>query len=248
MSSLYWSQMEAIETTPALSKCQECIGPKRKQQKQHLLCLNVKFVWVPTLTNFVLALKGSSQVAEKCVALARIGHSATTRCSFLSWQKRKRRKYWRIMGNSSHVTRCFDLNLTHHYTSEVNRVHWALSVPLSGLLELTRCSLLHETKLTMLTKFDEKGYLRETYFHKQCLSLIGWIKEFKIMVAEFVSAVSSSTYFSISDRCQWKRCATNIIAYSFKYNNNKNTFLSPYNALALKIDLSSTILDAYCYC
>ena len=68
------------------------------------------------------------------------------------------------------------------------------------------------------------------------------------MVAEFVSAVSSSTHFSISDWCQWKWCATNIIAYLFKYNNNKNTFLSPYNALALKIDLSSTILDAYCYC
>ena len=29
------------------------------------------------------------------------------------------------MGNSSHVTRCFDLNLTHHYTSEVNQVCWA---------------------------------------------------------------------------------------------------------------------------
>ena len=68
------------------------------------------------------------------------------------------------------------------------------------------------------------------------------------MVAEFVSAVSSSTHLHISDRCWWKRCATNIIAYSFEYNNNKNTFLSPYNALALKIDLSSTILDAYCYC
>ena len=39
----------------------------------------------------------------------------------------------------------------------------------------------------------------------------------------------------------------NIIAYSFEYNN-KNTFLSSYNALALKINLSSTILDAYCYC
>ena len=45
----------------------------------------------------------------------------------------------------------------------------------------------------MLTKFDEKGYLRETYFHKQCLSLIGGIKEFEIMVAKFVSAVSIST-------------------------------------------------------
>ena len=41
----------------------------------------------------------------------------------------------------------------------------------------------------------------------------------------------------------------NIIAYSFEYNNNnsKNVFLSPYNALALKIDLSSTILDACSY-
>ena len=45
----------------------------------------------------------------------------------------------------------------------------------------------------MLTKFDEKGYLSETYFRKQCLSLIGRIKEFEIMVAKFVSAVSSST-------------------------------------------------------
>ena len=100
----------------------------------------------------------------------------------------------------------------------------------------------------MLTKFDEKGYLRETHFCKQCLSLIGGIKEFEIMVAEFVSAVSSSTHFSVSDRCWWKQCSTNIIAYSFEYNNNKNIFLSPYNALALKIDLSSTILDAYFYC
>ena len=65
------------------------------------------------------------------------------------------------------------------------------------------------------------------------------------MVAEFVSAISSSTHFRVSNRCQWKRWATNIIAYSFEYNN-KNTFLSPYNALALKNDLSSTILDAYC--
>ena len=100
----------------------------------------------------------------------------------------------------------------------------------------------------MLTKFDKKGYLHETYFRKQCLSLIGGIKEFEIMVAEFVLAVSSSTHFSVSDRCRWKRCVMNIMAYSFEYNNNENTFLSPYNALALKIDLSSTILDAYCYC
>ena len=114
------------------------------------------------------------------------------------------------------------------------------------LLELTWCSLLQETKPTVFTKFEEKGYLRETYFRKQCLSLIGGIKEFEIMVAEFVSAVNSSTHFSVSDRCWWKRCATNIIAILFEYNNNKNTFLSPYNALALKIDLSSTILDAYC--
>ena len=75
MSTLYWSLREAIE----------------KQQ----LCLNV---------NFVLVLKGSSQVAEKRVALARIGHSATTWCSFMSLQKRKQRKYQRIMGNSSQVT------------------------------------------------------------------------------------------------------------------------------------------------
>ena len=54
----------------------------------------------------------------------------------------------------------------------------------------------------MLTKFDKKVYLRETYFRKQCLSLIGGIKEFEIMVAEFMSAVSSSTHFSVSDRCR----------------------------------------------
>ena len=115
------------------------------------------------------------------------------------------------------------------------------------LLESTCCSFLQETKPTMLTKFDEKGYLRETHFHKQCLSLIGGIKEFEIMVAELVSAVSSSTHFSVSDQGRWKRCTTNIIAYLFQYYNNKNTFLSPYNALALKIYLSSTNLDAYCY-
>ena len=116
------------------------------------------------------------------------------------------------------------------------------------LLKLTWCSLLLETKPTMLTKFGEKGYLHETYFHKQCLSLIGGIKEFEIMVAEFVSAVSSSTHFSVSNQCRWKQCTTNIFAYLFEYNNNKNTFPSPYNALALKIDLSSSILDASCYC
>ena len=60
------------------------------------------------------------------------------------------------------------------------------------MLESTWCSLLQETKPIVLTKFDEKGYLRETHFRKQCLSLIGGIKEFEIMVAEFVSAVSSS--------------------------------------------------------
>ena len=51
----------------------------------------------------------------------------------------------------------------------------------------------------MPTKFDEKGYLRETYFRKQCLSLIGGIKEFEIMVAEFVSAVNSSTHLLSGD-------------------------------------------------
>ena len=57
------------------------------------------------------------------------------------------------------------------------------------LLELTWYSLMQETKLTVLTKFDENGYLRETHFHKQCLSLTGGIKEPEIMVAEFVSAL-----------------------------------------------------------
>ena len=100
----------------------------------------------------------------------------------------------------------------------------------------------------MLKNFYDKGYLHETYFRKECLSLIDGIKEFEIRAAKFVSPISSSTLFSVtvSDRCQWNRCPTNIIAYSFEYNN-KNTFLSPYNALALKINLSSTILDAYCY-
>ena len=56
----------------------------------------------------------------------------------------------------------------------------------------------------MLTKSDKKGFLRETHFCKQCLSLIGGIKELEIMVAEFVSAVSSSTHFSVSNRCWWK--------------------------------------------
>ena len=69
------------------------------------------------------------------------------------------------------------------------------------LLELTLCSLLQETKPIVLTKFDEKGYLHETCFRKECLSLIGGIKEFEIMVAEFVSAVSSNTHFGVSDRC-----------------------------------------------
>ena len=162
------------------------------------------------------SLREAASWLKKHVALARISHSATTWCSFLSWQKRKQRKYQRIMGNSSNFTRCFHSNV---------RI----------------------TTRVVLTKFDKKGYLHKTHFHKQCLSLIGGIKEFKIMVAEFVSAVSSNTHFSISDRCRWKRWATNIIAYSFEYNN-KNTFLSPYNALALKIYLSCTNLDAYCYC
>ena len=91
---------------------------------------------------------------------------------------------------------------------------------------------------------------------KKCLSLIGGIKEFEIMVAEFVSAVSCSTLIVLVELmwlvvvhslCWWNCCAKKIFAYSFEYNNNKSTFLSPYNALALKIDLSSTILDAYCY-
>ena len=82
--------------------------------------------------SFVLVIKGSSQLAEKHVALARIGLSATTWCLFLSWRKRKWRKSQRIMGNSSHVTHCFDSNLTHHYTNEVSWVCWVLSAPLSG--------------------------------------------------------------------------------------------------------------------
>ena len=183
-------------------------------------------------------------MAEKCVALARIGHSATTWCLFLS--RRKRRKYWRIMGNSSYVTRV--LTRTWCITT------WVRSTECVGLCQ--RLCLVVRVDLMFITAGNEtdrahkiwRGYLHETYFCKQCLSLIGGIKEFEIMVAEFVSAVSSSTHFSVSDRCRWKRCATNITAYSFEYNNNKNTFLSPYNALALKIDLSSTILDAYCYC
>ena len=147
------------------------------------------------------------------------------------------------MGNSSHVTRCFDSLHDWGQLSVLGSVSAFV-----WLLELTWCSLLQETKPTMLTKFDKKGYLHVTYFCKQCLSLIGGIKEFEIMVAEFVSAVSCSTHFSVSDWCRWKWCAMNIIAYSFEYNNNKNTFLALYNAFALKTVLSSTILDAYCYC
>ena len=49
MLNLYWSLREAIE--------------------KHQFCLNA---------NFVLVLKGSSQVAEKHVLLARNGHSANT--------------------------------------------------------------------------------------------------------------------------------------------------------------------------
>ena len=78
------------------------------------------------------------------------------------------------------------------------------------MLESTRSSLLQETKPTVLTKFDEKDYLHETYFRKQCLSLIGGINEFEIMVAKFVSAVSSSTHFSVSDLCRWKRLKTDV--------------------------------------
>ena len=67
------------------------------------------------------------------------------------------------------------------------------------------------------------------FLQEKSLSLIGGRKEFEIMVAEFVSAVNSSTHFSVSDQCQWRWCAMYIITYSFKYNNynNKNTFLSP---------------------
>ena len=42
-------------------------------------------------------------------------------------------------------------------------------------------------KPTVLTKFDKQGNLCETHFRKQCLSLIGGIKEFEIMVAELCS-------------------------------------------------------------
>ena len=87
MSALYWSLREAIETTPALSKCQLCIGP----------------------------FKGSSQLAEKRVALARIGHRATTWCSFLSRQKRKRKKYkresWLILV-TSHIVLTWTWRIT----------------------------------------------------------------------------------------------------------------------------------------
>ena len=127
-------------------------------------------------------------------------------------------------GNSSHILVWLKLDASLHEWSQPSVLGSVTSVSaFVWLLEL-----LQETKLTVLTKSDEKGYLCETYFCKQCLSLIGGIKEFEIMVAEFVSAVSSSTHFSVSDRCRWKRYAKNNIAYSFKYNNNKNTFLSPY--------------------
>ena len=162
-------------------------------------------------------------MAEKRVALARIGHSAITWCSFLSWQKRKQRKYWRIMGNSSHITRCFESNLMHHYTSEVNQACWALSEPLSGF-----------SWPDVRTAGNETDHAHEIWQERLLawnifLQAIGRIKEFEIMVAVFVWAVSSSTHFSFSDQCQWRWCAMYIITYSFKYNNynNKNTFLSP---------------------
>ena len=116
---------------------------RHSYQKHHQLCLNVNFVLVP---------KGSSQVAEKRVALARIGHSATTWCSFLSWRKQKRRKYQRIKGNSSHVTRCFGSYLMHHCTSEVNWVCWALSAPLSGWPDVRYCRKQNRPRSQNLTR------------------------------------------------------------------------------------------------
>ena len=113
--------------------------------------------------SFVLVIKGSSQLAEKCVALARIGHSATTWYSFLSWWKQKWRKYQKIMGNSSQFHTFFWLEL------DASLHQWDQPSMLGSvstfvwLLELTWSLLLQETKLTMLTKFYEKGYLRETF-------------------------------------------------------------------------------------
>ena len=158
---------------------------------------------------------------------------------------RNRRKYWRIIGNSSHITHCSDANLTHHYTSEVSSVGLCQRLCLVGRVDLIFVTAGNETDSAHKI-WRERLLAWNIFLQEKSLSLIGGRKEFEIMVAEFVLAVSSSTHFSVSNRCRWKRCATNIITYSFKYNNN--TFLSPYNALALKFNLLGTILDASCYC
>ena len=118
--------------------------------KHHQLCLNVNFVLVPKGSNrnntrFVLVLKGSSQLAEKLVVLARIGHIATTWCSFLSCWKRKQRKYRRIMGNSCHITHCFDLNLMHHYTRSAKCVEFCQRLCLVVRVDLMFVTAGNET-------------------------------------------------------------------------------------------------------
>ena len=159
-------------------------------------------------------------------------------------------------GNEENIEESWVILVTSHIvlTKTWCTTTWVRSAEWVGLCQ--RLCLVVRVDLMFVTAGNEtdhahkiwQGYLRETYFRKQCSSLIGGIKEFEILVAEFMSAVSSSTHFSVSDRCRWKQWATNIIAYLFNINNNKNTFLSPYNALAVKIHLSSTILDACCYC
>ena len=230
MSTLYWSLREAIETTPDLFKCQICFWSLREaiETKPALYwSLREAASWLKNLWHW----PELGTVPPPDVHFCRVG----------SGNKENIEESWVILVTSHIVltwTWCITTWVQPSVLGSVSAFVW--------LLELTWCLLLQETKPTMLTKFDEKGYLRETYFSKECLSLICRIKEFKIMVAGFLSAISSSsTHFRVSEWCQWKRCATNIIAYSFEYNN-KNTFLSPYNALALKNYLSSTILDAYC--
>ena len=85
---------------------------------------------------------------------------------------------------------------------------------------------------TLLTNFDEKGYLRKTYFCKQCLSLIGGIKEFEIIVAEFVSAINSSSLVH-----------TSALATGVSGNDMKRTsLLIPLSITTTKTPFSSHIM------
>ena len=104
-------------------------------------------------------------------------------------------------GNEENIEESWVILVTLHIvlTRTWRITTWVRSTECVGLYqrlwlsESTWCSIRQEMKPTVLKKFDKQGNLCETHFRKQCLSLIGGIKEFEIMVAEFVSAVSSST-------------------------------------------------------